>query len=334
MRNQRYYFAFSAVCLVAISLPVFANSFETIDPDMSTNYSFMSDSGDRRASQIRFLRNLDEAIKANPKDFQAYMDKGKVLRELENNKEALQCYSKAIELNPASARGFKQRAVTYVSTKQYKEAAEDLDIATKLAPTDASIIDMCADIHSRSAAECYQERDFIGAIKHLDAVSTNLEKVIEKHPESAATRFKLGVAYMHSAKAAERMHSTKESRSRNLKARVNLEYAATGNYGPPPVNSKLQARAKIALSKVSLALGEPKKALKAISSIERQKLEEDDQIEALACEMHAYEQLSEEGKATEIEKKLEVFKPVQQRSKVVPNFPAEINNTRTKLQGK
>jgi len=50
------------------------------------------------------LKAFDNALKLHPKDVDAWIAKGIVLRKLGKNEQAIDCFDKAIELDPEEVR--------------------------------------------------------------------------------------------------------------------------------------------------------------------------------------------------------------------------------------
>lgn len=333
MRIRRITAAIVALCAIATVQRSSANPL-TADPDTPYESIFCRGKGDDSAVKAKSLRVLEETLKSDPKDFQALMKKGKLLREMHRDAEAIQCYTKAIAINSDSARGHKQRGLTYLSLKQYADAASDLDRAANLTPNDLHLIRARTEAQSHCAYDCYMARNYADAIKHMDIALIDLERERASNPNSLVSRLKIGLAYLQTAQAAELSLNAADAKRRNLEARKNFEIAVAGKFGPPEVDTEFQTQARILFAKSNLALREPTEALKAIEVINTKSLSKGDQIQVLQVKMHAYEQLGEETKATELEVKLEELGAGANWNKSVRsaqrNFPAEINNTRKK----
>ncbi|HIA54235.1 MAG TPA: tetratricopeptide repeat protein [Candidatus Melainabacteria bacterium] len=330
MRNRQINAVLYAFCTLALGSLVFANPLIS-DPDTPTEFIFTEDNEDLKVARLKSLGDLEETLKSQPKNFQALMQKGKLLRELHNDAGAIQLYTKAIEINPNSSRGYKQRALTYLSTKQYKNAAADLDRAVALAPNDLSLLSVRPEVHSKCSLACYEKRDYLGAIKHMDVALIDLEKERTHNPTSLVSRLKIGLAYLQTAQAAERIRNIADAKRRNLEARKNFEFVVERNFGPQEVNIPFQTQARILLARANLGLKEPAKAIEVVEAINTKDLNKGDHVQVLMVKMRAYEQMSEVTKAAEIELKLEELGAGAYWNRAAKHhFPAEINNTRKK----
>jgi tetratricopeptide (TPR) repeat protein len=78
--------------------------------------------------------DLEEAIRLGTKDGSAYINLGNVLQRRGLNQEALQNYSKGIELSPDTALPYIERSSVLMEMQQYSEAAADLEKAITLEP--------------------------------------------------------------------------------------------------------------------------------------------------------------------------------------------------------
>ncbi len=65
-----------------------------------------------------------------------WFEKGVNFYESGNYKEALDTFSKAIELNPKAAGGYRGRGVVYAGLKNYQQAINDFSKAIELGPKD------------------------------------------------------------------------------------------------------------------------------------------------------------------------------------------------------
>jgi serine/threonine-protein phosphatase 5 len=58
--------------------------------------------------------------------------KGNECMKAKDYQDAITCYGRALELNPADAATFSNRAMAYLKTKEYARALEDADQAIKI----------------------------------------------------------------------------------------------------------------------------------------------------------------------------------------------------------
>lgn len=63
------------------------------------------------------------AVAADPRDARGWFNKGGSLRALGRHAEAIQCYSKALVINPHSASACYSKAESEYVLKQWREAA-------------------------------------------------------------------------------------------------------------------------------------------------------------------------------------------------------------------
>lgn len=92
----------------------------------------------KKWSDLLFERKYDEAlayidicILLNPKDEKSYAGKGLTLHRLNKNTEALEFYTKAIDLNDNYTGVYVQRGNFYLSMKEYDKALADFDQVVK-----------------------------------------------------------------------------------------------------------------------------------------------------------------------------------------------------------
>ncbi len=83
------------------------------------------------------ITEFDLAIEANPKDALAYYDRGVAYERIEKLDQAVADYTSALALNPKEVRAINNRAVVHIRRKKPQEAIADFTQAIKLAPHDA-----------------------------------------------------------------------------------------------------------------------------------------------------------------------------------------------------
>ena len=129
-----------------------------------------------------------EVIKLNPKNYQAYYNKGLAKYYLADNKkenkeeynklmnEAIEDYNKAIELNPNLSEAYNNRGIVKSKLGNYKESIEDFNKAIELNPDYYKAYSNRAD--SKMNLEKYEKalKDFIKAYE----LSNNNIEVKEK----------------------------------------------------------------------------------------------------------------------------------------------------------
>ncbi len=77
---------------------------------------------------------FDKAIELNPNHARAYSNKGNALYDLDNYSEAIDCFDKAIELNPNHAHAYSNKGNALYDLGKHSEAIDWFDQAIKLNP--------------------------------------------------------------------------------------------------------------------------------------------------------------------------------------------------------
>ena len=70
------------------------------------------------------LECYNKAIELNPNYSDAYCNKGSALYYLERYQEAIECYNKAIELNPNYSNAYNNKGLALKNLERYQEAFE------------------------------------------------------------------------------------------------------------------------------------------------------------------------------------------------------------------
>lgn len=86
------------------------------------------------ANSDNLLSDLDRAISLEPKMAEAYEAKGVLLASQKKIREAIESFSKALEIRP-SVNGYANRSAAYSYLNMYDEALNDLAQVTKLDPS-------------------------------------------------------------------------------------------------------------------------------------------------------------------------------------------------------
>ena len=79
------------------------------------------------------LKDFDEAIRLKPDYFDAYFQRGLVLKELQEYPSALDDFDKAIELNPNDISVYYERSETLFFLLHVDDARQDIEVALELA---------------------------------------------------------------------------------------------------------------------------------------------------------------------------------------------------------
>ena len=80
------------------------------------------------------LECFDKAIELDPNFAWAYNNRGIVYNNLKQYERALEDFNKTIELNPNEAYAYNSRGTTYADLNEYEKAIEDYDKAIELDP--------------------------------------------------------------------------------------------------------------------------------------------------------------------------------------------------------
>jgi len=134
---------------------------------------------------------FDKAIELNPNLTKAYINRGNAYYYLEQYEKAIEDYSKAIEIDPDYARAYNNRGNAYRHLKQYERAIEDYNKAIEIDP------DYAWTYNSRGLAyynlEQYEKaiEDYNRAIEldpNLTEAYNNREIALSKLKEQKATQ--------------------------------------------------------------------------------------------------------------------------------------------------
>jgi tetratricopeptide (TPR) repeat protein len=80
------------------------------------------------------IQDYTQAIAENPKDSEAYLNRGIAQAELGKNKEAIVDYSQAMQLDATLSTPYYNRANAYHQLQMYAEAVKDYSTALQLTP--------------------------------------------------------------------------------------------------------------------------------------------------------------------------------------------------------
>jgi tetratricopeptide (TPR) repeat protein len=86
--------------------------------------------------QEKEMECYNKAIELDPNFSVAYHNRAQVYNALEQYEKAIEDYNKAIELDPNLPDAYNNRGVSYYNSKQYGKAIEDYDKAIELNPND------------------------------------------------------------------------------------------------------------------------------------------------------------------------------------------------------
>jgi len=112
----------------------------------------------------------------------AYNNRGNAYSELKQYEEAIEDYSKAIELNPNDAEAYNNRGTAYDELQHQEEAIGDYSKAIELDPNDA---------------EAYNNRgNAYGELQHQEEAIGDYNKAIELNPNLAVAYLNRGVTQL------------------------------------------------------------------------------------------------------------------------------------------
>jgi len=111
----------------------------------------------------------------------SWFDRGDKAYKLKLYDEAIECYTKQIQLTPEGANAYKTRGIAYYNKKEYDKAIEDFNKAIELAPK-------YADAYN-SRGWTYYKKD------NYDKAIYDFNKAIELDPKNAVAYNNRGSAY-------------------------------------------------------------------------------------------------------------------------------------------
>lgn len=140
------------------------------------------------------IRAFSDAIRLNPKDFNAYNNLGIVYEAINDYDKAIVAYKQAVKIKPNYSKAVNNIGVVLYKQKKYKEAIEIFKIALKIDPE-------YNELYSNIGA-CYNK------LKQYEYAIENLNKAIELNPNNAGAYTNLGNVYnkIHDYKKAASLH--------------------------------------------------------------------------------------------------------------------------------
>ncbi len=130
---------------------------------------------------VEAIELYSKAIELNPEYAAAYDNRGNIYADLKQDKKAIEDYTKAIELNSEYADAYYNRGNSYFNLKQDEKAVEDFSKVIELNP---------------EYADAYNNRGNIYAdLKQDKKAVEDFTKVIELNPEYAAAYNNRGISY-------------------------------------------------------------------------------------------------------------------------------------------
>jgi len=133
---------------------------------------------------------FDKAIEINPNYINALNSKGTALHYLDDYQKAIECYDKAIEINPEDADAWCAKGLSLTCLKNYQKAIEEcFDKAIEINPEDADVW------YSKGTALTY-------LTKYLEAIEC-YDKALDINPDHASAWYGKGTAFRKITKYLE-----------------------------------------------------------------------------------------------------------------------------------
>lgn len=139
---------------------------------------------------------LTATLAQQPQDAEAYYQRGAAYLKSGQYAEAIQDYTKVIELIPQAARGYQARGLAYTEFAYPDKAIADYQQAVERDPTDA----VTYQYWGRTLAQTQQ----------FEEALQKFQKAIELDPDDARTYFERGYAYMQANKFAQAIYDYTE----------------------------------------------------------------------------------------------------------------------------
>src|SRR5215472_4882952 len=134
----------------------------------------------QRGNHVESVRQIDLALKINPKAAYAHQNRGLALQELKRLDDALASYDKAIALKPDYAEAFNNRSLALRELKRFDEALVSFEQAIALKP---------------DSAEAFINRGVaLHELRRLDEALASYDKAIALKPDYAEAFRNRGVA--------------------------------------------------------------------------------------------------------------------------------------------
>ena len=91
----------------------------------------------RKDDWLRALADSDEALRLDPKDVMAHVNRGRAFGMRGDFDKAVASFDEALRLDPKSAEARRSRGMTYADQGDYHKAQSDCDEAVRFAPKSA-----------------------------------------------------------------------------------------------------------------------------------------------------------------------------------------------------
>jgi Tfp pilus assembly protein PilF len=135
------------------------------------------------------LRDIEAALKLNPRNTHAYLNRGTIASRRGDNARALADFDRAIALDPAFAEAHSERCAVLILLEQAVPARESCDTALRLAPglTKARI--------NRAVLSARAQR--------MEDALADLDEALKLEPASGIALYNRGLVYRESARSAQ-----------------------------------------------------------------------------------------------------------------------------------
>jgi tetratricopeptide (TPR) repeat protein len=140
----------------------------------------------QQREHVRSEKMLIEAVRHNPKKYEAYFELGLYYVDQANYSRAAEAFSKAIELDPVQREGYIQLGLAYMNLDQFALADEFFEKAVALRPQDS-------DIYTLWAWNAYVKQRYVRAEEIL-------KRAIEHVPDCSYVFYTLGRLYHEEGK--------------------------------------------------------------------------------------------------------------------------------------
>jgi len=170
--------------------------------DQAALQQLRSQYGDTPTGAADEIARLDRAIKLDPKNSRAYLERGRVFQAKGDLDRALSDYTEAIRLDPKSADAYTERANVHASLGELDQCLADYDEVIRLEPGNATPYERRAELHLDNGEFGKAAADFDRAselhmmswhlykrqavalfyLKHFDKALAAIAKAVELNP--------------------------------------------------------------------------------------------------------------------------------------------------------
>lgn len=127
------------------------------------------------------IKDFDQAIALNPKNADAYYNRGLTYNSLKQYTQALKDYTRAIQLNPGNALVYFNRGVNYSALQQYDQALKDFNRGIQINPG--------------NALAYFNRGVTYNSLKHYDLALKDYSQAIQINPELEIAYDNRGITY-------------------------------------------------------------------------------------------------------------------------------------------